>query len=545
MRMRRLNYLRPIQTCGRPFLKSVLLVCLLALIGLSPNTARGQAMPVDARVVHIIHYSAGVVKAQWIPYGRRWAIQGTTLKNENEIRAVVGEIDSRGLKDHQNACWTNPPDVHTDVFRLVFDPLEIGRNYDVKLDFYGGFNVNVLVPALDRAYEETVRLANETYPYVRQQAVRDIFVSNIQNELSGIFDNEDVIMLRDLTDGSCQIVEDQQKQVPVVDFDTMVLNDIADIVLKEVRSSRRTSIMDEMEDANRQLLDNQVFTSLHGSLKQEEQRSYGFLEFGDADVLRNSMAENGMPSEDVIARLYATGRACRTDENWSNEQCEMLNEIVERAYEYVKESTLQQDDYGAIRTRMLTQLGETLSDLYTPVANTRINAMKWDDARSTSDRIRIGTSIGLGTAALNLTPRQFSEFEFNDAESFAVFALKFYPFAVDKKLPRPYFGRELLARTSLVTGVLIKRKLSFKGEDLKGVAAGLYPMVGGGFDITKNITLQAGVVFFRQPSFVPGDRTSEFKAAPSISLAFDFDGINRIRDAIRGNKEPLVPYNTP
>ncbi|MFK7846565.1 MAG: hypothetical protein AB8G77_14795 [Rhodothermales bacterium] len=523
---------------------SALLVCTFLLTsGLTPPKAHGQAMPIDARLVHIINYSAGVVKAQWIPYGRRWAIQGTTLKLENEIRAVVGEIKPTGKKRMQNACWTNPPDVYTDVFRLVFDPLEIGRHYDVKLDFYGGFNVNILAPSLDKAYEETVRLANETYPYVRQQAVRDIFISNIENELKGIFDNEDVILLRNLTDGSCQIVQEEETQVPVVDFDSMVLNDIADVVLKEVRSGRRTSMIDEMEDANRQLLDNTVFTSLHGSLKEEEQRSYGFLEFGDADVLRNSMAENGMPSEDVIARLYATGRACRTDVNWDSDQCEMLNEIVDRAYEYVRESALQIDDYGVVRTRMLAQLGEMLSDLYTPVANTRINAMKWDDAHSTSDRIRIGTSIGLGAAALNLTPRQFSEFDINDAESFAVFSLKFYPFAVDKKLPRPYFGRELLARLSLVTGVLIKRRLEFEGEPLKGVAAGLYPMVGGGFDITKNITLQAGAVFFRQPSFLPNNNTSEFKAAPSLSLGFDFDGFNRLRDALRDRSK--APYDQP
>ncbi len=537
-----------IMFCKRPvrtLLWSAFLVCTLLIAGsLKPRQVHAQAMPVDARLVHIINYSAGVVKAQWIPYGRRWAIQGTTLKLENEIRAVVGEINPSGKKRKQNACWTNPPDVYTDVFRLVFDPLEIGRHYDVKLDFYGGFDVNILAPSLDRAYEETVRLANETYPYVRQQAVRDIFISNIEKELEGIFDNDDVILLRNLTDGSCQIVNEEETTVPVVDFDSMVLSDIADVVLKEVRSSRRTSMLDEMEDANRQLLDNNVFTSLHGSLKEEEQRSYGFLEYGDADVLRNSMASNDIPSEDVIARLYATGRACRTDANWDSDQCEMLNEIVDRAYEYVKESSLQLDDYGAVRSRMLAQLGEMMSDLYTPVANTRINAMKWDDAHATSDRVRIGTSIGLGTAALNLTPRQFSEFDINDAESFAVFSLKFYPFAIDKKLPKPYFGRELFSRLSLVTGVLIKRKLEFEGEPLKGVAAGLYPLVGGGFDITKHITLQVGAVFFRQPSFLASDNTSEFKAAPSISLGFDFDGINRLRDALnRGDDK--IPYGQP
>ncbi len=540
MRTQRLSAKGHAKSSLRSLLMSALLVCIFLLSGGHSSHVYGQAMPVDARLVHIINYSAGVVKAQWIPYGRRWAIQGTTLKIENEIRAVVGEIKQRGKRRPQNACWTNPPDVYTDVFRLVFEPLEVGRHYDVNLDFYGGFNVNILAPSLDKAYEETVRLANETYPYVRQQAVRDIFISNIENELSGIFDNEDVVLLRNLTDGSCQIIQEEETTVPVVDFDAMVLNDIADVVLKEVRSSRRTSMLDEMEDANRQLLDNTVFTSLHGSLQEEEQRSYGFLEFGDADVLRNSMAENSIPSEDVIARLYATGRACRTDTTWASEQCEMLNEIVDRAYEYVREANLQLDDYGAVRSRMLAQLGEMLSDLYTPVANTRINAMKWEDAHSTSDRIRIGTSIGLGAAALNLTPRQFSEFDINDAESFGIFALKFYPFAIDKKLPKPYFGREILGRMSLVTGVLIKRKLEFEGSPLNGITAGLYPMVGGGFDITKHITLQVGAVFFRQPSFQANDNTSEFKAAPSISLGFDFDGFNRIKDAIGRKDKP--PY---
>lgn len=239
MRTRRLSVAKPQKSSARYLLLTAFLVSTFLLAGsFSAKSAHGQAMPVDARLVHIINYSAGVVKAQWIPYGRRWAIQGTTLKLENEIRAVVGEINPTGKKRVQNACWTNPPDVYTDVFRLVFDPLEIGRHYDVGLDFYGGFNVNILAPSLDKAYEETVRLANETYPYVRQQAVRDIFISNIENELTGIFDNEDVILLRNLTDGSCQIVQEEETTIPVVDFDSELMSEIADIVLKEVRSTR-------------------------------------------------------------------------------------------------------------------------------------------------------------------------------------------------------------------------------------------------------------------------------------------------------------------
>ena len=526
-------------------LRYIATICVLLALGagFKVDTAQSQPLPVDARVVHIINYQAGIVKAQWIPYGRRWAIQGTTMKVENEILAVVGDIDTRG-KGRENACWTSPPDVYTDVFRLVFEPLEIGRRYDVNLDFYGAFDVNLLTPALDRAYQTTVNRAQDTYPYIQQQSVREIFAQQVEQELANIFDNEDVILLRNLRNGDCEIVENQTQSVPFINFDSEILTDLSEVVLTEIRTSKRSNRLQEIGTENRQLVNSQSFSELTNRLKEEELRDYGFLEFGDADLLRNSINDNSMPSEEVVARLYATGFACRTDDTFPDEQCELLNDIVDRSYEYIREVDVAsngEEDYKPVRRRMLNELGELLSELYTPVANTRINAMQWTDAHSTSDRVRIGTSLGFGVAALNLTPKQFSSFDIDQAESFVVAALKFYPFAVDKQLPRPYFGRELFARTSLVAGLLIKRNLDFEGQKLNTVAAGLYPVLGGGFDITKNITLQAGAVFFRQPGLPPNQSSSEFKAAPMVSFAFDFDGINRLRDAFRNRGSEPYP----
>ncbi|MBX2821949.1 MAG: hypothetical protein KTR29_19800 [Rhodothermaceae bacterium] len=526
-------------------LRYIVTICALLILstGFKVDSAQSQPLPIDARVVHIINYQAGIVKAQWIPYGRRWAIQGTTMKVENEILAVVGDIDTRG-KGRENACWTSPPDVYTDVFRLVFEPLEIGRRYDVNLDFYGAFDVNLLTPALDRAYQSTVNMAQETYPYIQQQSVREIFAQQVEQELASIFDNEDVILLRNLRNGDCEIVENQTQSVPLINFDSEILTDLSEVVLTEIRTSKRSNRLQEIGTQNRQLVSSQSFSELTNRLKEEELRDYGFLEFGDADLLRNSINDNSIPSEEVVARLYATGFACRTDDTFPEEQCDLLNNIVDRSYEYIREVDVAsngEEDYKPVRRRMLNELGELLSELYTPVANTRINAMQWTDAHSTSDRVRIGTSVGFGVAALNLTPKQFSSFDIDQAESFVVAALKFYPFAVDKQLPSPYFGRELFARTSLVAGLLIKRNLDFEGQKLNSVAAGLYPVLGGGFDITKNITLQAGAVFFRQPGLPPNQNSSEFKAAPMVSFAFDFDGINRLRDAFRNRGSDPYP----
>ena len=465
-------------------LRYIAAICLLLILpgGLHPKAARSQPLPIDARIVHIINYDAGIVKAQWIPYGRRWAIQGTTMKVENEILSVVGEIDTRGKRGTEMACWTNPPDVYTDVFRLVFEPLEIGRRYDVNLDFYGAFDVKLLTPALDRAYKETLDEAKGTYPYIRQQSVREIFVRQVEEELSQFFENEDVILLRNLRNGDCEIVKEDNSTVPLINFDSEILTELSEVALTEIRTNTRSDRLEEIGLQNRQLVNSSSFNELTNRLKEEELRDYGFLEFGDADLLRNSLGDNEIPTEEVVARLYATGFACRTDDTFPQDQCDLLNDIVDRSYEYIREVDVASsgvEDFIPVRRRMLNELGALLSEIYTPVANTRINAMQWTDAHSTSDRVRIGTSLGFGVAALNLTPKQFSSFDVDQAESFVVASFKFYPFAVDKQLPSPYFGRELFARTSLLAGVLIKRNLSFEGQRLNTVAAGLYSCFWG------------------------------------------------------------------
>jgi hypothetical protein len=511
-----------------------LFIGLTAPLLFTPDS-RAQALPIDARLVHIINYQAGVVRAQWIPYGRRWAIQGTTIKTENEIKVVVGEIAGRGTRDRQKSCWVNPPDVYTDVFRLVFEPLDIGRRYDLKLDFYGGFDVNILKPALDRAYEQTMKSAKDTYPYVKQQVVRDIFIQNIESELSEVFKRDEVVLVRNVVDDNCEIVA-EDNFVPTFDVEPALLNEVAESVLGEVRVSRSEEILGELTQSNQVMMQSTTFADLMTRLRQEE--NLRFLQAGDVDALRASMTANRMPEEDVVARLYATSRACRTDTNFNPDQCVMLGDVVDRSYQIIRETNLQNDEqYDHIRSRILNSLGEHLSGLYTAVANTRVNALNWEGAEATSDRVRISTTIGFGAAALNLAPSTVFDPGVQEAEAFGVAALKFYPFAVDKKLPSPYFGRELLARTSLIAGVILKRRLEFENQNLKGATAGLIPLVGGGFDVTKNFTVQLGMIFFRQPSFIPGDDSSEFKAAPSLSVAFDFDGVNRIRDAIRDMQE--------
>lgn len=511
-----------------------LLFCLTSLDRFVSHS-QAQALPIDARLVHIINYQAGVVRAQWIPYGRRWAIQGTTIKTENEIKVVVGEINSRTTKDRQKSCWVNPPDVYTDVFRLVFEPLDIGRRYDLKLDFYGGFDVNILKPALDKAYEETMRVANETYPYVKQQVIRDIFTQNIEAQLVEVFQRDEVVLVRNVVDDNCEVVP-EDNFVPSFDIEPALLNEVAEAVLGDVRLSRSEEILGELTQANRVMMQNQTFIDLMARLKREEDTR--FLQAGDVDAIRSAMISDRMPEEDVVARLYATSRACRTDMNFAEAECTMLGDMVDRSYQVIREMSLQgDDDYGPIRSRILNSLGQHLSGMYTAVANTRVNALNWDGAEATSDRVRVSTTIGFGAAALNLAPSTIFNPGPQEAEAFGVAALKFYPFAVDKKLPSPYFGREILARTSIIAGAILKRRLQFENQRLNGATAGIIPLVGGGFDVTKNFTLQAGMIFFRQPSFVPGDNSSDFKAAPSLSIAFDFDGVNRVRDAIRDMRD--------
>ena len=311
-----------------------------------------------------------------------------------------------------------------------------------------------------------------------------------------------------------------------------MVNQIADVVLTDVRSKRRASLLDEIESTNKNLIASTNYDALNQTLEQEEVRTFGFLAPGDASSLRAALNGSGVPPDDVLARLHAMREACRTDAAWSEQECALLGNIVENAFALQKESSLQESEYIPVRAQILKQIGAYLSEMYTPMANTRINEITWNDAQSTSDQLRVSTAISLGAAGMNLTPRSIGDFEFQDTESFAMFALKFYPYNVDKRLHRPYMGGGLLGRTSLFGGILLRRELQWRDFEMNSAALGLYPALGAGVDLTKHITLQVGAVFFRQPTFISGSDDSEFKAAPMMAFGFDFDGFNRIRNAI-------------
>ena len=527
-----ISYLSGCQQKSIPCLAVSSFLVLLLLWSVQPAAVSAQSIPANARQVHTINYAAGVIKAQWIPYGRRWAIQGNTLKLENEIKVVVGELRQHGRRSTTRSCWNNPPDVNTDVFRLVFEPLDLGKRYDLDLEFYGGFDFTKLAPALDIAYAEAEAHANTTYPLMDRQTVKDLFNQTVQQEIERIFREEEIIMIRDVMEGSCEVVEREQTYVPGVELDRSMVNQIADVVLTDVRAQRRASLLDEIESTNRNLIVSTDYESLNQTLEQEEVRTFGFLAPGDASSLRAALNASGVPPDDVLARLHAMREACQTDAAWSDSECTLLGEIVERAFALQKESSVQESEYIPVRAQILKQIGDYLSEMYTPMANTRINAISWNDAQSTSDQLRVSTAISLGAAGMNLTPGSLSDFEFQDTESFAMFALKFYPYNVDKRLHRPYMGGGILGRTSLFGGLLLRRDLRWRDFEMNGAALGLYPALGAGVDLTKHITLQVGAVFFRQPTFISGSDDSEFKAAPMMAFGFDFDGFNRIRNAV-------------
>lgn len=155
----------------------------------------------------------------------------------------------------------------------------------------------------------------------------------------------------------------------------------------------------------------------------------------------------------------------------------------------------------------------------------------WPENKTELDRIRFGTSYGIGGAALSLGKETDTEFD-----AFSFVGLKYYWGPVDKRRPNPFLER--FSRWSLTLSVVFNSDIKYKDQKQTDLLGGVMPMLGIAFDISSDFALNLGTIFFRQPSINPlaGKKGENIKMALFFGLSFDFDAINRIKTLISPGK---------
>jgi hypothetical protein len=116
-------------------------------------------------------------------------------------------------------------------------------------------------------------------------------------------------------------------------------------------------------------------------------------------------------------------------------------------------------------------------------------------------------------------------------EPFGYIAAKFYLCPLDKSTRYPY-GRSYcsIKRFSFVVGIVKPDRLSYKGQQLEGFLFNTKGMAGLGWDFIRYASVNVGFLLYRQPSISPLSDYSTLRCAPFLSVAIDFNFINKIKD---------------
>lgn len=166
-------------------------------------------------------------------------------------------------------------------------------------------------------------------------------------------------------------------------------------------------------------------------------------------------------------------------------------------------------------------LRELLATHYVREAKIQSETRTWA-SKAQIDKLRTGSVIGFGAAVFDP-----SDSEDREAKGNAYLGLKYRFALIDRDLPQVYRGWS--TRMSATFGVLLSNDLKYRGQDMNDIG-GVMPVLGIALDINPDFNLTVGAVFFNQPKANPLADDSDLRVALWLSLDFDADLFNRIRE---------------
>ena len=500
------------------------------------NIGRASAQTPDLGTVTEVQYEAGGIKTQYLPYGRRWAITGSPTTGRGVADVVIGRFRTHSPAKfnplEESPCWVRPltstgaPDKAIGAFRINFDReshrLVLGESYDVRLEFYSeGAGSGLLAPVIGFAYQAGVALAERNQSIALDElmsAINGEVVKALEPLMSG--DNPSLVHLSNETlEGRCKLLTTIPKAV-LSDADARQLQRA---LIDQVRLTRANQKLDVIES---QITDSiEALNAIRAALLSAVNRANSGVTTDDVQALVIAVENGRMPTAATAQRLFVASRSttCAERLGLSTVECVRFRSLATLLVSHAGELSNRPDEAEVRKTKEQVQL--VLRGAYRVVSRTEITAYAYDNIQATSDKLRLGTLYVFGAAFLNI-------FGGSKTDGFALTALKLYRHPVDKSLPDPYFGRSS-SRNSLVIGIVSNSTLRYRGQPQEKLVGDLNPLLGIARDLTRDLTLQVGLVGFRQPSTNPAATATspspQAKIAPYVSVGFDFDAANRLK----------------
>jgi hypothetical protein len=250
---------------------------------------------------------------------------------------------------------------------------------------------------------------------------------------------------------------------------------------------------------------------------------------GAVDSLNQGLDDPAMLPDDFFDRFetFADANGGRL----SSRSAELLGDIAWFGFQWQNQAEEAEGSAARLTTgvaNVVDALTDRLGVFYVEQAAVVLDQVVWKSHAHIS-ALRIGTSYGF--TAVGLSPGQNP-----GLDAVGNITLRFYFGPVDKDLPSPYTYPTIRSRFALLMGTDFSSEVRYEGEAQADLFGGLKPMVGLGYDVNRFLGVDAGLIFYRQPTLNPLDDAAvgDPRASPYLGLSFDFNIFNRLQGLTDG-----------
>jgi len=442
-------------------------------------------------VIEIV-YSDGRLLCSTLPYNKPFDIVGDRVAGSMSIDAIVLTIKPApdGQLDTAQSTWLSSSDTEA-RFRVHVPPLQtLGEEYEFEFELF------MSVPHSEASLERIISkiMAKSELAYKQDKSLSNseilaLFDEGIASEVGQSISARDIKYPRAQLDGSGKIYAQIEDRPHVFLTEAQRLADLLGqaLALKSSLESERNAlrvIQDELNSLAQKLKSERSKPSPDTLLLRQLSNDSSFLEKG-----KQELAPRVKQVSDSLSERQKSARAVSRD---------------------------------ALQTFLSTRYIHQAKVLVKPpIVGTPADF----------DRLRFSPVTGYGLALLTSSTRE------TRTEGALFAALKWRVFGpVDPGARLPYGRREASPfaaprRLSLVFGSLLTGELEYFGQKLRATG-GVMPVAGIGYDFSPQANLMIGGIAFRQPNPNPlATGNSTFRVSLWVSLVFDTDLFNRIRDA--------------
>ena len=496
------------------------IVTLIAIFFISLSILNGQQPLTEIQIIN------GSINADYLPYKKKFILKGSAIlqKDTADVIAIKISKSSDGAAHHEST-WYRKFKEKEKEFQFVIDkPLEFDEEYKIELTYYikTGLGHDLMKTVIERAKKRSIQAAiGGTFTSTTIESEVNAVLSQISaaNQNFGyITENNGGITFYPGVTISYPGMSDPSWQ--------QLLGDYAGIV--DEYNSNTADIASALANVKAYTNDPN-FSALQTWLLQEK-RNNSRLTFMPDDVRQLEHIAKLKLAESPFGRI-------RHDINSGQLTFTRGESVYQTLIVNLESSFYQHAQKIEERPELKLQLDYNEKELDAVDAIIREGvtshgtSVKYAEtflSKSELESIRIGTTFGFSYTGLAYQENEFDQRKLS-GDLFMYGGLKFYFGPVDKDLKDPYSlsGNPILNRLALTFGVALS-SINFKGTDVEN-AAGLKPMFGFSYDLTRYITLDVGTVFFKNKSISSlSDRKTLF-GRPFIGISFDANLFNQIR----------------